>query len=610
MQIEYTFLRSRVARRVFWLFLLCALLPVGALSLVSLFDVTDQLTQQAKHRVQQESKAMGMAIVQRLILLDIALESISRQHHGISQAVLSDVPMLPSTPEFSGMAHITEDGATSVFLGELRLIPTVSSEQWALLRQKKPLLTTEMDETGARRLFLMKISDSETWAAVAEIKAAYLWDIDKSMTLPDGMSMCVFGPAQEVLFCSPSAPATLRDQRVGQSEGSRPSQLEWRDAQDSYIAGYWSIPLKSSFSTASWTVLMSTSQSLVLEPLRDFYKRFGYVVVIAVSFVALLSVRQIRKFMVPLEQLGEGTRRVAARNFSQPVQVRSGDEFEELAVSFNSMAGRLSHQFTQLATIHEIDRSVLSVLDPSRIVDTVLVRLREVSPCEGVAVLLMDQAEPTQGWLYARSGVNHNQTAMTGVSVSEAERAMLISHKGGSTLIGAEGAGAFAELCSPGVVSLLVLPLFRSRDLLGGIALSYRRTPEMDAEERERLRQLADQVAVALSNASDLAERKRAETSLRESHARLEQDGCSQAPRHHAQDALRHSRRPQRDYSSDGPSAGKGARIVGRVLAAVAGQLRSACGPQGGSEAGRTQTCHAQGQGRLSACLRGLGNFD
>jgi hypothetical protein len=86
------------------------------------------------------------------------------------------------------------------------------------------------------------------------------------------------------------------------------------------------------------------------------------------------------------------------------VQVKSGDEFEELAASFNAMACRLNQQFTQLATIHEIDRSVLSVLDPSRIVDTVLARLREVSPCQGLAVLLIDPSERTRGWLYARLG--------------------------------------------------------------------------------------------------------------------------------------------------------------------------------------------------------------
>ncbi len=57
--------------------------------------------------------------------------------------------------------------------------------------------------------------DSDTSAVVAEINGDYLWDLAGSMTLPAEMSMCVFGPAPEVLFCSPSAPATLKEQRVG-----------------------------------------------------------------------------------------------------------------------------------------------------------------------------------------------------------------------------------------------------------------------------------------------------------------------------------------------------------------------------------------------------------
>ena len=47
-----------------------------------------------------------------------------------------------------------------------------------------------------------------------------------------------------------------------------------------------------------------------------------------------------------------------------------------MAISFNAMASRLHQQFAQLTTIHEIDRSVLSVLDPSLIVDRVLAGLR------------------------------------------------------------------------------------------------------------------------------------------------------------------------------------------------------------------------------------------
>ena len=131
MQIERSFLSSRVARRVFFLFILCALLPVGALSLVSFSDVTGQLTQQAERRVRQESKAMGMAIYQRLLLLEAELLSISRQHHAIAPTLPGDLPTppLPSTPGIPGMAYISVAIATSDSLGELQWIPPVSPAQ-------------------------------------------------------------------------------------------------------------------------------------------------------------------------------------------------------------------------------------------------------------------------------------------------------------------------------------------------------------------------------------------------------------------------------------------------------------------------------------------------
>ncbi|ULA61132.1 MAG: Histidine kinase [Nitrospira sp.] len=525
MQIEWYFLHSRVARRVFFLFILCALLPVAVLSLVALEDVTGQLTQQSERRVRQESKAMGMAVYQRLLLLEAELLSISRQPRATTSHLAGDaipVPPLPSTPGFTGMARLSADGTADVFLGEMPAIPSLSQARWTVLRQQKTVLVSTED-TGVRRIFLAHLHDSSEEAVLAEIRQEYVWDSVGSMSLPKDMFLCVFGAPTEVLFCSQPLSEPLQTEWIKERATGRASVFEWRDAEDSYIAASWEIPLRFQFSATPWTVVLSESQRYAFEPLTTFRKRFIPIVVIGVMGVALLSVIQIRKFMVPLEQLAEGTRRIAARNFSTPVRVQSGDEFEKLAAAFNEMATRLNQQFTQLATIHEIDRSVLSVLDPSRIVDTVLTRLREVSPCEGIAVLLMDSADSARGWLYARAGIKDKQTTMTGVPVTEEERRMLASHEGSITVIGVEGAGAFASLCEPEAVALMVLPLFRSRDLLGGIAMSYRRAPEMDAEHKAQLRQLADQVAVALSNASDLAERKRAETSLRESHARLEQ---------------------------------------------------------------------------------------
>jgi signal transduction histidine kinase/ActR/RegA family two-component response regulator len=526
-QIERSFLSSRVARRVFFLFILCALLPVGALSLVSFSDVTGQLTQQAERRVRQESKVVGMAIYQRLLFLESKLLSLIVQGHPSSSPgpLGSQQEAMPNTPLFLGLAQVIKGGAVQVLFGENHVLPALSPTQWSLLRDNKTHLITANNRAGSRRVFLVRAVSSgmpEEQAVIAEINGEYIWGLVRQVALPTDLAMCVFASATEILFCSESAPAQLPGQWSRHEGNDNPSVYEWSDGQDSYIAGYWAIPLRYQFSTAPWTVLLSESRRSVLAPLASFHYRFSLVVVIALLCVALLSVNQIRKTMVPLEELGEGTRRIAKRNFATPVQVKSGDEFEELAASFNAMACRLNQQFTQLATIHEIDRSVLSVLDPSRIVNTVLARLREVSPCQGLAVLLIDPSERTRGWLYARLGPESQQTTMQGVTVTEAESRMLTAHRDGSTLVQPSGAGAFAALRGRGNESLLVLPLFRSHDLLGGIVLSYRQAPDMHEDHIMQLRQLADQVAVALSNASDLAERKRAESSLRESHTQLE----------------------------------------------------------------------------------------
>ena len=195
MQIEYAFLRSRVACRVFVLFILCALLPVGALSLVSLTDVTSQLTQQAERRVRQESKAMGMAMYQRLLLLEAELLStIAQRREGLT-AQTGEVPaqVLPSLPGFVGMASVSEDGEVSVFLGELRTIPALSQAQRALLRQNKTLLMVEPSGPDQSRFFLSRISDVDGRVVVAELNHEFLWDLGGSMTLPAETSMCVFG---------------------------------------------------------------------------------------------------------------------------------------------------------------------------------------------------------------------------------------------------------------------------------------------------------------------------------------------------------------------------------------------------------------------------------
>ena len=73
MPLDRTFFRSKVARRIFILFICCAILPILALAALSLATVSEQLNEQSQKRLQQAAKAVGQSIIERLIFLDAEL---------------------------------------------------------------------------------------------------------------------------------------------------------------------------------------------------------------------------------------------------------------------------------------------------------------------------------------------------------------------------------------------------------------------------------------------------------------------------------------------------------------------------------------------------------
>src|ERR1041385_8249971 len=77
MKIERTFLHSKVARRIFFMFVSCALLPISILAVVSFFQVAAKLRSQNQMELRQASKARGMTIVERLETLDAEMRTIA-----------------------------------------------------------------------------------------------------------------------------------------------------------------------------------------------------------------------------------------------------------------------------------------------------------------------------------------------------------------------------------------------------------------------------------------------------------------------------------------------------------------------------------------------------
>jgi signal transduction histidine kinase len=257
--------------------------------------------------------------------------------------------------QFTALELVTRDSRRVALLGPR---PDGRSALTAEARRDlgsgKTFLSTEHPSAGPARVFLSRALDPahpDRGTLHAEVKPAYLWDFEE---LPPDTTLVVLDQSGRLLGSSSSTIVAVPTDVAGHATRASSGQFEWSDGANEYVATHWALFLRANFRAPEWTIILSQSKADVLAPIADFKRTFVLVALASVWMVLLLSIWQIRRSLTPLERLQEGTGRIATGDFDSRVEVASGDEFEELAASFNRMAGQLGRQFNALAMRGEI----------------------------------------------------------------------------------------------------------------------------------------------------------------------------------------------------------------------------------------------------------------
>jgi signal transduction histidine kinase/HAMP domain-containing protein len=363
MKLDTRAFPSKVARRAFVLFVGCALVPVSALAILTFWRVNAELYEQGERRLHLTSKAVAMAVYERLQTADEALGTIAERPGTAVRARASHI--------WTAVALVTEDGKRRPLVGQMDRTPALTPEQLARLAEGKTALTVEQPGPDSTVLYLSRLVDREhpeRGILHGTVDPTHLWAVNDQAGLLPGTQVVVLDDSGHVLFSSLD-PSLALPEAVTRLTGERGTgAFEWQAGADEYLATRWSLFLRSAFSASSWTVVLSEPKVEVLAPIAHFERTFILVVLLTIWVVLLLSVRQIRKSTAPLEALKEGTRRLAMGDLDSRVTVTTRDEFEELAGSFNRMAGQLGRQFAALAVRREIG----ATFGPTRPLDEAL----------------------------------------------------------------------------------------------------------------------------------------------------------------------------------------------------------------------------------------------
>jgi len=507
MKIEKNFLRSKVAQRIAFLFVLCALLPIVTLAILSFKQVTKHLREQSLIRLHQTSKTMSMAIYERLLFLEADMIRVASNLHDITQrspTISLSGGDTYQQDRFKGLVVLADSEMSVPLFGKIAAVPQFTPEEKRFMLEGETLLTTNVLDNQTPQIFLSRtvIPNSDTQnILLAEVDPFYLWYMGYETALPAMTEFFILDHENNVLFSTlPSSPRPPKQIAV-QIPGSFSGQFDWIHNGKDYLASHRDIFLQPKFLTSHWTVIASESKAYIDSPLASFKKTFFLIILLSLWIVIFLSFNQIRRSLIPLEKLKAGVQRIAKRDFSTKVVITSRDEFADLAKTFNAMAYQLGRQFKTLTTIAEIDRAILSSFNAEDIVATLLNKTNDVFPCDTVGVTLLEKNNPNKGIIYKgedNSIIQKNKGILT---LTDQDVRELFDHQENMFLDQEKFSQSYlAPLVQNGIKSFHVFPIFLQNSLAGIISFGYKTKPNFTEDDLAQARQLSDQVGVALSN--------------------------------------------------------------------------------------------------------------
>jgi len=273
------------------------------------------------------------------------------------------------------------------------------------------------------------------------------------------------------------------------------------------VAGLAPIP------QTSWALVTEESWSSVTQAICPF-NRFMVVllalgVIVPVSLVAL-GVRRITR---PVAKLTRAAQEIADGDFSQTIDVRTGDELETLARQFNAMAAELQASYAhleqrvadrtrELSTLNAVAAVVSRSLELDEVMEAALAKTLEAMGMEAGAAFRLADGQRLS--LMAHRGLSERFVGhVQEMSLHQSAAADAVGEAAPVLRRVADYPdGALKDaLRLEGLQSVISVPLVARSEMVGVLNLATRAARSISPEERSLLAAVGQQAGMAVENA-------------------------------------------------------------------------------------------------------------
>jgi signal transduction histidine kinase len=263
------------------------------------------------------------------------------------------------------------------------------------------------------------------------------------------------------------------------------------------------------------------------------------VVALATAVIAAIVTRQIAR---PVVQLTESALSIADGDMEQRVPVTSRDEIGILAYVFNRMAAELKTLYNdlegkvaqrtallqqanyqiqrraiQLATTVEVSQAATSILEPDQLLREVVLLVRDSFAYAYVGIYLLGD-DGKQALLQAEAGSGETMAAVKAkpVPVENGGAVGQAILTGKPSIVRWDAVHTEGVSCSPHIRAEAALPLRIGDQTIGVLDILSTNARDFDADDVSVLRNVANQITIALENARAYAIEREAARQLRE----------------------------------------------------------------------------------------------
>jgi PAS domain S-box-containing protein len=396
---RFQFLKTRLGLKFLMVFVCCSLFPILILSSVTYTLVGHQLEDEAKNQLQRAAKSYGLTIYDHLVLVDAQLKlllsaSLTPKNNPTGMAELFDNSLKEN---FKSIIWFESGKETYPIFGQMESIPALPSQIWPHLAMgKSALITYPYSGAQGHRVFMVRgVSNKELKqkAIIAEINSEFLWALGDANPLPFKTEFCVLDENNNILISTIPFLDPKLEQLLNTLAGSIYGQYDSDAFGKEHIVTGWTLFLKPRFLTKGWKIILFQSNAQIRQPVYEFRRTFLLSSLLTFWIILLFSIRFIRKSLIPLEKIIEGTKRILKGEFNTPVEYHSGDEFDDLISSFNHMSFELGRQVQSLRVVAKIGRETAGISDPRRLLEVELSILEDALKFKRILILLADSKQ-------------------------------------------------------------------------------------------------------------------------------------------------------------------------------------------------------------------------